>query len=302
MNTKFSIKELEQLSGIKAHTIRIWEKRYELLKPDRSDTNIRTYSLEELKKLFSVNYLYNRAYKISKIAKLDSNEINTLVLEQVTLLSKKNEFLETFKLSMLNFDQKLFDQTFYNLLNDKSFDDVFETVFLELLELIGVLWHANMILPAHEHFISNLVRQKMLVRIEKLTLMNSINPEPQFVLFLPNNELHEIGLLYIHYYLIANKFHSVYIGQSVPFDNLKLFLKTNKQVEFVTHLTIHPTAEEFPQFIDDFTELLDSHPNSNLWISGRILETIGKFNFPSKIKHEVSINDLIKKINKIFGK
>ena len=198
IKTSFSIKDLENLSGVKAHTIRIWEKRYNLLIPQRSDTNIRTYDLDNLQKILNVVLLYENGMKVSKIAALSETEMHQKVRELVVEKNSSKHAINLFKISMFNFDQQLFDNTFNQLLTQNSFRDIFLNVILSLLEEIGILWISKTITPAHEHFITTLIKQKLLINIERI---QSINPDSEktFVLFLPMHEVHDIGLLYVHF-------------------------------------------------------------------------------------------------------
>ena len=152
---RFSIKDLENLSGIKAHTIRIWEKRYDLLSPERTSTNIRTYSLSSLQKLLNITLLYNHGHKISKIAKIPDQNIPEMVRDIVAHNSVKNHSINAFKLSMINFDQTLFMKTYDGLQSDKKFHEIFREVFIPLLNELGMLWQTDTISPAHEHFLTN---------------------------------------------------------------------------------------------------------------------------------------------------
>ena len=161
LKNRFSIKDLENLTGIKAHTIRIWEKRYNLLTPKRTDTNIRYYDLASFQKMLNVSYLNNNGYKISKIATLKANEIHALVRELASKTNLERHAINSFKLSMLNFDQVLFYNTYDSLLKEKPFHDVFYDIFIPLLTEIGLLWQTNTITPAHEHFLTTLIRQKI---------------------------------------------------------------------------------------------------------------------------------------------
>ena len=152
----FSIKDLENLSGIKAHTIRIWEKRYDVLQPMRTDTNIRTYDLVSLQKLLNITLLHNYGYKISKISEYPPERIPELVRKIVSEKSAKSHAISEFKMAMMNFDQAKFFKTYDDLLSNKSFKEVFYEVFIPLMSEIGLLWQANTITPAHEHFITYL--------------------------------------------------------------------------------------------------------------------------------------------------
>ena len=161
IKNSFSIKNLENISGIKAHTIRIWEKRYKLLSPERTDTNIRRYSIDSLRKLLNITLLYNNGYKISKIAAFEESEIPLLV-SKLALTSKSEQMsINTLKLAMINFDTVLFDLTFEELKGKKDFEFIYMKVFVPLLHELGILWQTNAICLSHEHFITNLIKQKI---------------------------------------------------------------------------------------------------------------------------------------------
>ena len=164
----FSIKDLENLTGIKAHTIRIWEKRYNLLEPERSKTNIRSYNLRNMQKLLNINFLNSNGFKISKIAALDESEIATKVRELSVIGNIEHHSFNAFKLSMLNFNHELFHKTYNQLLEEKSFREIFNEVLLPLIKNINMLWQTKTITPAHERFITSHIRQKILIHIERL--------------------------------------------------------------------------------------------------------------------------------------
>ena len=168
IKSNFSIKDLENISGIKAHTIRIWEKRYKLLSPDRTDTNIRRYSLPSLQKLLNITLLYNHGFKISKIASLDHEEIPTMVREIALKSNSEQVSINALKLSMVNFDTVLFDATYEEILLQNDFDFVFMNIFMPLMNELGILWQTNAISPSHEHFITNLIKQKIHIQTESL--------------------------------------------------------------------------------------------------------------------------------------
>ena len=197
----FTVKDLENISKIKAHTIRIWEKRFNLLAPKRTTTNIRFYSHENLQKFLNVVLLYKNNFKISKIAKMSDEQI----IEQSRKLAYQNatndKAINSFKLSMFQFDKVLFNDKYQKLLHEMTFQEIFKEVFIPFLNDIGLLWHTGTILPAHEHFISNLITQKVQINIEKLQY-SIPKTNKIFVLFLPENEVHELGLLYLNYEII----------------------------------------------------------------------------------------------------
>ena len=217
----FSIRDLKNLSGIKAHTIRIWEKRYNLLAPERTDTNIRTYGLSSLQKLLNVTLLYHNGYKISKIAKIPEQNIPIVVREIVAKRSSKNHAINSFKLAMVNFaDQTIFHETYNNIIGESSFREVFKNTFIPLLNELGLLWQTGTISPAHEHFITNLIKQKILLNIEKLQHLKPTKTDKVFVAFLPENEIHEIGLTYLNYEIVLRGYKCINLGQTIPMENL----------------------------------------------------------------------------------
>lgn len=294
IKNSFSIKDLENLSGIKAHTIRIWEKRYNLLEPERTDTNIRTYNLENLQKLLNVSYLNNNGYKISKIASLDKLEIPSLINEINQKNSEQNLAVQDFKLAMLNFDQALFYKTYNNLTRDKSFKDIFYNVFIPLLSEIGMLWQTDTINPAHEHFITTLIRQKILVNIELCQADINEYSSKVFVLYLPDNEIHELGLMFINYELSSKGFRTIFLGQSVPIDNLKSLLNLYGEIIFISYFTIKPEKEHLLDYLSEFQREILNGSDSKFWILGHMLEHLDHSLLPNNISAFKSIEDLVK--------
>ncbi|MGB5171290.1 MerR family transcriptional regulator [Eudoraea sp.] len=288
----FSIRDLENLSGIKAHTIRIWEKRYDLLSPERTTTNIRTYSLESLQKLLNITLLYNNGYKISKISKIPENEIPLVVREIVARSSVQNHALNAFKLSMINFDISLFQNTYNKLLAEKSFREIFWDVFIPLLNELGLLWQTDTISPAHEHFITNLIKQKIYTSTEKLQLIEPTKKDKVFVLFLPENEIHEIGLLFINYEIILRGYKTIYLGQTMPLESLTDLKNYYENIHFVSYFTVVPTKDKMESYIVDFTKYLGDNGKSSLWVLGRQIQHLNKEKLPSYIRTFTSVEDI----------
>ncbi len=301
VKTKFSIKDLESLSGIKAHTIRIWEKRYNLLEPERTTTNIRTYALSDLQKLLNVVFLTENKYKISKIAKHSSSEIATIVARIVSekSVSNQNHAINSFKIAMMNFDQNLFYKTYNALLEIKSFEEIFYESFLPLLHEIGLLWQTDTINPSHEHFIFNLIKQKILVNIEKMQ-QRSIRPreDKTFALFLPENEIHELGLLFLNYEIVSHGYKVIYLGQSIMLENLKYLSINHPNLSFVTYFTVQPPKEEIPAYFDTFNTLFGKQ-NLNLYVLGSMVEYIDEAAIPSNVRVMMSIREFVNIISKI---
>ena len=296
IKTTFSIKDLENLSGIKAHTIRIWEKRYNLLEPERTETNIRYYNLASLQKLLNVSFLNNNGYKISKIAKLKRESIPLLVKEISEKSGSKENSINAFKLSMLNFDQALFYNTYESLAKEKSFKDIFYNIFIPLLSEIGVLWQTDSINPAHEHFITTLIRQKILVNTELLQAKNINKTSKTFVLYLPDNEIHELGLMFINYEIIAKGYHSIFLGQSVPLNNLTDLLSFYQDITFISYFTVKPDKEDILHYLVELNEKVLKNSGSQCWILGKQLEEFDFKTLPKQITPFSTIESLVKKL------
>ncbi|MEO8253512.1 MAG: MerR family transcriptional regulator [Flavobacterium sp.] len=287
----FSIKDLENLSGIKAHTIRIWEKRYQVLQPMRTDTNIRLYDLTNLQKLLNITFLHNYGYKISKIASLPETEIPDLVTQIVSSKNAKNHAINAFKMAMMNFDQQLFFNTYNWLAEEKTFKEIFHQVFLPLLSEIGLLWQTDTISPAHDHFINYLIRQKIILNSEKLQFLEPTKQEKVFVLSLPLNEIHEIGLLYLHYEILLNGYKSIYLGQSMPIHNLKELKKHFSSIVYVSCLTVKPDRDEVQEYVQEMINQL-ADDATELWYTGRLASSINSESVLNKVSVFNSIADL----------
>lgn len=296
IKSSFSIKDLENLSGIKAHTIRIWEKRYNLLEPERTDTNIRTYNLENLQKLLNISFLNNNGYKISKIASLGNSKMPMLVKEIAEKNNIQTQAINAFKLSFLNFDQTLFYKTYNSLIKEQSFKEIFYQIFIPLLSEIGMLWQTNTITPAHEHFITTLLRQKILIHTELIQAQLDPTSKTTFVLYLPDNEIHELGLMFINYELISNGYESIFLGQSVPIDSLKDLISHNDEIVFVSYFTIKPEKEQLMAYLQEFNEKILSHGNCKFWILGKMLEHLDYTTLPKNITTFKTIEELVKEL------
>lgn len=293
IQVNFSIKDLENLTGIKAHTIRIWEKRYNLLEPNRTDTNIRNYSVLSLQKLLNISFLNNNGYKVSKIANLKEEEIPIKVREIASRSKVEDHALNAFKMAMINFDQVLFYNTYNNLIENKSFSELFHTVFLPLLNEIGLLWQTNTITPAHEHFLSVHIKQKILLNIERL---QSLEPKPSsktYILFLPENEIHDIALLFINYELRSKGYHTIFLGESVPAESLKSVIEFFNEITFVSYFTVNPEIEKIPDYISNFNNSLLKNTNNNLILLGPKLLDFENLKTPEKVTIYQNIKNLI---------
>jgi DNA-binding transcriptional MerR regulator len=288
----FSIKDLENFSGIKAHTIRIWEKRYNVLQPMRTDTNIRLYDLDSLQKLLNITLLHDYGYKISKIATYPEEKIPQLVREIITDKSAKVHAISDLKMAMMNFDQDLFFSIYDSLLEKRTFQEIFHQVFIPFMHELGLLWQTDSITPAHEHFISYLIKQKLIVNTEKLQVLKPTKTDKVFVLSLPMNEIHELGLMYINYEVLLHGYKTIYLGESMPIENLKDLKKHHNNIIYISYLTIQPNREILNEYISKMNEeLLDNE--TELWFIGRMVQFISLEELPEKVLIFNSISELI---------
>jgi DNA-binding transcriptional MerR regulator len=259
---EYKIKDIEALTGIKAHTLRIWEKRYELLVPERTDTQIRTYTDAELTFLLNISLLNKSGYKISKIAKLSSQEIAELVWEIKVSTSLDNSG-EKLILALIHLNESLFRDTLNDLIEEVGLEDTFSNHLIPFLDRIGVMWLVGTITPAQEHFISNLIRQKVIAEIDKLAIPNPT--DAPIMLYLPEHEWHELGLLYYQFLLRKKGLHTVYLGQSLPYDST---IDCIKRLNPSAIITSWLTAVDDEFLIKYFEQLIADSNNKPIYAGG----------------------------------
>ena len=284
VKSEFSIKNLENISGIKAHTIRIWEKRYKLLSPERTDTNIRKYSLESLKKLLNINLLYKNGFKISKIANLEPEKISPIVREIALENNTENISINALKLAMVNFDVGMFDIKYKILVENNGFEYVFFKIFVPLMTELGILWQTGAICPSHEHFVTSLIKQKIHVQTEKIQNKKSVEKSsPKFVVFLPENEIHELSILYLNYLVLSRGFQTIFLGQSIPIKSLKTLLLQNEVFHFITYITVQPSRSNISNYIKLFYENIITGEKNKLSIFGPQAKFIKSQQLPKNV-------------------
>ncbi len=288
VKTEFSIKDLENLSGVKAHTIRIWEKRYDLFCPERTETNIRKYNLDSLKKLLNVTQLYNQGHKISKIASLSDLEISKLSKDTSTE-SLDAYLINKFKTAMFSFDNELFEKTFAEMEERYSFKQSFEEVLIPLLLELGQLWLIGTIHPVHERYISELIRLKTCKHIDTSLQRFKKKSNVMAVLFLPQNESHELGLLYAQYLTINAGLQTLYLGGDIPLKGLTHITKQHSDVVFMTYVTTEPSSLD--QYLDEFNKTVCAEKKYNLLCFGSKTNEINQDNVTSNINIITQIQD-----------
>lgn len=264
MESTFSIKDLSQLSRIKAHTLRIWEQRYGILNPSRTKTNIRYYSQDDLKYLLNVTILYDHGFKISAIAKLGLTELGEKVKKLSQHVMQYPSQIQGLVLAMIELDEDRFETQLNTDIEILGLQDTIENIVYPFLQQVGMLWLSNTINPAQEHFISNLIRQKLIVSID--ALKKELNPTAKkFILYLPEGEFHEIGLLYIHYLIKLHGHKSIYLGQNLPLGDLLEVQRIHKADVIFTRVTSYTGSENLQLHFD---QLSKHHPETMIWISG----------------------------------
>ena len=294
IKSTFSIKNLETFSGIKAHTLRIWEKRYNLLEPERTETNIRRYSLDNLRKLLNITLLYNHGFKISKISSLSIEEISGSVSNIALKENSEQIAINALKLAMINFDCELFNKTYDEFLSHSKFEFIFMDVFMPLMKELGILWQTAAISSTHEHFITNLIKQKIHIQTEIVQLNIKKNTNyPIFVLFLPENEIHELGILYLNYLTLSKGLRTILLGQSIQISSLENLYTYKDSFNFVTYLTVEPNEKEIMPYLKLFNEKLLLNTNSKLIVFGPQQSKIDLNNLPNKIELYRSVESFI---------
>lgn len=269
----YSIKELEYLTNIKSHTIRIWEKRYKLLQPERTETNIRVYNDDQLKKILNVALLVQRGMKISKIADLKETEIDKLIMDEV--IEEKDNFSNRTVMEMihagLNYDLELFESTFDKAIKKLPLESVIMEIIYPTLFKIGMMWQGNQMFPSQEHFISQLVKRKLFTAIDGIK--NYKKSGQKWLLFIPEDELHEIGLLFAHYILSQKGHEIIYLGERVPLSNLPQVNKDVQPTHLLYFININSAQDNCQYIVNDINSLFSKQ---KIYISGtkEILEKL----------------------------
>ena len=271
----YSIADLEKLSGIKSHTIRIWEKRYNIVSPERSDTNIRAYNDDQLKKILNISFLINNGLKISKIASLSLDELSSKVISLTSNSASFEAQINDFVICSLQFDEPLFNKTYNTLREDYSLSFVYENVFIPSLRRIGALWSSGELFPAQEHFLSNLIKQKFYHAIE--VAESSLRRNKKAYLFLPPWEDHDFALLYSNMILKQNGFDVVNVGKTMTFESILQCIEKVKPDILFTTFIVGQKVTILQKFCDD----LHNHSDTKLFFAGnpdllRLVNTHGK--------------------------
>jgi len=266
----FTIKELESLSGIKAHTIRIWEQRYHFLKPSRTQTNIRTYNNEELKTLLTVALLNKYGYKISRIDEMHPDQRAREVMQLPGTEAYEESLVNELIGYMIDIKSMEFEMALNSYIAENGIERTITTLILGFLEKVGILWQTNKIIqPVQEHIVSNIIRQKLVRAIDDLPFVHRASP--LFVLLLPENEHHEMGLLFVYYLLRKKNISVIYLGANVPLKDVSYLFKQVAPQYLYMHLTSLPMQLNLQKYLQNLSL---QAPLAQLLVSGSIVNRL----------------------------
>lgn len=286
--SRFSIKDLEHLSGIKAHTIRIWEQRYELINPKRTETNIRYYDDNDLKLVLNVALLKDNNFKISRIAEMSQGDMQREVIRLTETSLKHPEQIHALTISMVDLDEARFEKIMSSNILKFGFEKTMLNVIYPFLSRIGILWQTGAINPGQEHFLTNLVRQKLIAAIDS-QYSEATNDAKKYILYLPEGELHELSLLFADYIIRSRQNKSVYLGQSLPLEDLVAIYKMHEPHFVLTAITTTPGSGDVQAYINRISK---EFSNSQILLTG--YQVIGQgIETPDNVKIFNRVDDLI---------
>lgn len=289
----FTIKDLENLSGIKAHTIRVWEQRYDFLKPHRTGTNIRYYDGEELKKLLSVALLNKCGFRISQINRMSAQEMRDKIISLGPPAAQQERLVTELIHSMIDLDMERFEELLNTCIRGRGIEDAIARLIFPFLERIGILWAANHVNPAQEHLVSNIIRQKLIAGIENTF---SRNPGEQTVLlFLPEGEHDELGLLFINYMLKSRGIRVLYLGANTPLRDVAYLAREKRANYIYTHLTSILNSFSLDHFVK---ELMKNFKQIPVVISGPLTRHYDK-QLPQQVSLKRSMSEALSFVNSL---
>jgi DNA-binding transcriptional MerR regulator len=284
----YQIKDLEELSGIKAHTIRVWEQRYKIIQPKRTPTNIRYYNDEDVRLLLNVAYLCKHRYRISKISQMSYEEM----VDNILSISRRGETYEhrvtEMIAAMLELEVEKFECLVSSCIVELGFENAMLQVIIPFLKKIGVLWLTKAINPANEHFVSNIIRHQIIVATEGI-VPDHRSERKKFLIFLPEHELHELMILFANYLVKSRHHQTVYLGQNIPFGNLKPVVEKTNPDYLLTSLTSYPSADNTLGYL----QVLGSEfQDKKILVSGQRVVSV-YLPFPANVKRLDDFADLI---------
>jgi len=283
----FTIKDLENISGIKAHTIRIWEQRYEFLKPNRTDTNIRTYTNQDLKRVLNIALLNKYGFKISHIDKMNEGEREEKIRSLSDQKAQNERVVNDLVKFMIDVEVEKIDQVLENHISLTGVEQTITQIIFPFMEKIGILWVTNHINPAQEHLVSNLIRQKLIVGIDKIVIDDKTNKSA--LLFLPEGEFHELGLLFVCYLLKRKGIYPFYLGANMPIKDVQYLVDFKKPDFIYSHLTSVGKNFSFDKFLLEIKQRLNNTP---VVLSGLLANTYEK-KIPQHIQFKKTLAEVM---------
>ncbi|WKN30588.1 MerR family transcriptional regulator [Porifericola rhodea] len=298
--SNYSIRDLEQLSGIKAHTLRIWEQRYQFIIPKRTETNIRYYDDKDLKLVLNIALLKDNGFKISKIAGMSDEDM----LNEVLRLTERNlrypDQIHALTLAMIDLDEDRFEKIMSTNILKLGFESTMINVIYPFLSKIGVLWQTGSINPSQEHFITNLIRQKLIVAIDGQFVSNA-ESQHKYLLYLPEGELHEITLLFLCYLIKARHNKVIYLGQNLPFEDLVSVNNVHRPDFILTIFTTSPSSDQVEDYMDKLSKTFKDTQIllSGYQVIGQNLKTPDNIKIFARIDHIVQFveNNKLQKVS-----
>jgi DNA-binding transcriptional MerR regulator len=289
----FTIKDLENLSGIKAHTIRIWEQRYKFLRPQRTPTNIRYYSNEELRIILNIALLNKYGFKISHIDRMQPQEIQERILSLGDPMAVQERVIIELVQHMVELEIEEFERVLSKYISVKGIEKTVLQIIFPFLEKIGILWQTGHINPSQEHLVTNIIRNKLILAIESTN--SSVRIDKKFLLFLPEGEHHELGLLFMNYLLKSRGASVIYLGADCPVKDVEHVIRI-KQPELVfVHLTATCPNFNFDRFL---TQIGNNLPQFKTIISGVMTHGYRK-PIPENIEFKTSLGEIMELVGSL---
>jgi DNA-binding transcriptional MerR regulator len=291
----YSIKDLEKLSGIKAHTLRIWEQRYKIIEPKRTATNIRYYTDEDLRHLINIALLNKNGYKISRIAALKPEEVNKLTARTNDFHIGNNTVVDTLSMAMLEYDEGKFDKIWNANVEQHGVEHVMNELINPFLEKLSIMWMNGSVSVAQGHFITSLIRRKLFAAIDSLPVDENIKGKPSFLLYLPPGESQELSLLFAQYLIRSRGFCDIFLGSGVDSDDLRSVFTAQRPAYFFTIMSdgfqMEPPARYLQRLTADF-------PGAEFWVTGYQLLN-KKIQLPPNVRVISDIQKLVDMLDRL---
>ena len=291
--TRFTIKDLENLSGIKAHTIRVWEQRYSFLKPSRTSTNIRYYTNEDLKNILNISILNKYGFKISHINKMSAADMHSRVTELKIAGAQQEKIVNELIRAMVDLDTAAFEKILERQIISIGIQKTIIKIVFPFFERIGILWQTGHINPAQEHLTTNIIRQKLIVAIDQARPTAKV--DKSFLLFLPEKHHHELGLLLVYYLLKKSGTDCSYIGANISLKDVQYIARAKQPDYLYIHLTSPAPGFNFSKFIFRLSEMI---PGAQIVISG--YPAIGyKKTLPKNVEFKSSLSEVVEFVSSL---